>query len=265
MLTLGRYWKKVYTLMTRTRPLVYGISCICHADAGIRYIGKTTNLHKRINAHRTSSKEGQTKLYRWMRRHDYTFSIVEDDVIESNLNDREIFLIAEYRKIGNLLNMTDGGDGQSPGWVPSNELRKQWSEQRIGPGNGRYGKSLTPEQKMNISVGIKNSPAFQGRLATARANRKPKPPPNPRVYLSSANNPTYGIARTVDVRKKISDSKMKLGPDARLELIVGFSELRSINKSDRAVAIILGRKYGISINSVLRYVGIVERERAFDE
>lgn len=63
---------------------------------------------------------------------------------------------------GTLSNLTDGGDGNL-GWVPSEETKKLWSEQRkithSGENHPMYGKKMSQEHKDNLSKAKKGKNA----------------------------------------------------------------------------------------------------------
>lgn len=67
---------------------------------------------------------------------------------------KENELVLKYGRLNNgtgiLTNLTDGGEGLS-GFIPSDELRKRWSESRKGQDNGMYNKKHTQTSKEKIS------------------------------------------------------------------------------------------------------------------
>lgn len=120
------------------------------------YIGFASNIENRWSHHKynTLKTEIQSHLYRSMRKHGIdTFKISELESYETEKEalDGETFWIAYYKSIGaELLNMTDGGEGQSG---------HRWTEDR----RANYilkktGKKLPPcseERKLKISIANK--------------------------------------------------------------------------------------------------------------
>jgi len=76
---------------------------------------------------------------------------IADD--EQDCFEKEKQLIEQYGRKNNntgiLTNLTNGGEGVC-GFVPPDELRRRWSKQRKGPGNGMYGRTHTPEAREKI-------------------------------------------------------------------------------------------------------------------
>lgn len=105
----------------------------------------------------------------------YIVEILVDDIPHEDAKELEIFLISLYGRrdlgLGNLVNMTDGGEGSfgreckqeskdkiaagNRGKVYSEETRKKWSELRKGSGNPMFGIKRSAEtiQKTKDSRG----------------------------------------------------------------------------------------------------------------
>lgn len=109
----------------------------------------------------------------------YEISVLErlgDNATNEELNDAEIFHIAYYRSIGmKLLNITDGGDGQSLGYKPSEETRKKVSV-------ACKGKLHSKEARMQMSVSQKKrwetlvlSAETRGRMSDSHKGKKQSP------------------------------------------------------------------------------------------
>lgn len=116
------------------------------------YIGKTlTSINKRIKDHISESKRGsRLKVHNAMKKYNYEFtiSILEDSIIESDLSDREIFYIAKYNSTIHSIgyNMTYGGEGVSSVSV-SLETRKKQSIAKTG----KKAPERSEEWRCNIS------------------------------------------------------------------------------------------------------------------
>ena len=106
------------------------------------YIGQTRNtLNKRLSAHKSESKTKDCMpLYRAIRKYgweNFEYSILEDEIILSELNEREICYIKHYDTYRNGYNATTGGD------VPleqSKESRYRQSEALKGRATWNKGK-----------------------------------------------------------------------------------------------------------------------------
>lgn len=102
------------------------------------YVGKTElpfNIRK--NNHLSDTRRGcQFAFHRALRKHgeeNFLWEIIEDGIEDKTLLDeKERYYIALYKSFGPKgYNMSEGGEGQT-GWVPSEETRAKWSEQRKG-------------------------------------------------------------------------------------------------------------------------------------
>lgn len=137
----------------------------------VRYVGVTHNRVKRINAHINSSKKGKTHCQKWIRKLlsmnlKPLYSVIEIGT-GTAWKDREKFWISEYRKICNLTNLTDGGDGVL-GYKPTKEQRLKLSIRATG-------KSLSEEAKNRISEFMKNrsvSIETRQRISSSLTGRK---------------------------------------------------------------------------------------------
>jgi len=139
------------------------------------YIGKTTRqFNKRINSHKSIANRNKgSYIHKAMRKYgidNFTFSIVEDNIISENvLNEREIFYIQSLKP---KYNLTIGGDGMK-GYKQSKEhIDKRTSSYK--------GKPLSEQTKAKLSATMK------GRVS----NRK-------------------GVKLSEETRKKMSESQFK--------------------------------------------------------
>jgi hypothetical protein len=96
--------------------IIYGLSS-SENPSDIRYIGKTTNLEKRLKKHLSNSSliEDSHKnnwILKELDKGNFITSTIIEEVEESNWEDKEIYWIAEYKKMGfKLTNSTIGGEG----------------------------------------------------------------------------------------------------------------------------------------------------------
>ena len=93
--------------------LIYVIHCTINDK---KYIGQTINsLDERWKEHVQASKDGETLLYRAMRKHGidaFKISLVEECQDRIQLNEREIHWISKLKTLGEFgYNLTAGGQG----------------------------------------------------------------------------------------------------------------------------------------------------------
>lgn len=129
------------------RGVIYGL---CDPSTGeVRYVGKTSrDPSERLRGHLTDARLGQTHLHRWLRSVSCEPSLVilEHDPEDLNVTERE--WIARLRAGGTqLCNLTDGGDGFSPGWKPSAHTRAKQG----APHRGKT-KSRAHREKISASL-----------------------------------------------------------------------------------------------------------------
>lgn len=112
---------KIYLLSSSENPTYY------------RYVGKTIiPLRQRLREHLRC--KGGRHLNAWIKLQTAKGNEIRITLIEDNSStDREIYWISTFRKWGyNLCNLTDGGDGNSPGNKHSPETRRKISESNKG-------------------------------------------------------------------------------------------------------------------------------------
>ena len=186
---------------------IYGL--VCPIENEIVYIGQTTIvLNKRLAQHITETKtkiknkRQLSKKCKWIKnlislKMESLIKIISMELCESKniyleLNKKEIFWISKY---SNLLNSTNGGDGNK-GYKHTEECKKRMSEIKLdyfkhneairGEEHVLYGTKHSEEYKKNISKKLKeyykNNPKFSGEL-----------------------NPLYGIPQSEETKDKISE------------------------------------------------------------
>lgn len=173
-----------------------GIYCFENKINGMKYIGKSVNLRKRIKDHINQLRIGKdacTYLQNsWSIHGEENFSIyvIEECGVES-ISDMEIYYISYYNtKRPNGYNLTDGGDGTN-GYNWTNEQRqsivgsgnpfhnkkhteetkKIMGDSQRGSKNHNFGKKFSDEIRMKL---IENHPDFSGdnhpQFGTKRKN-----------------------------------------------------------------------------------------------
>jgi len=148
------------TSISSTKNVIYGLSCTCHPEKGVRYVGLTTmTVEKRVWKHKSEARLGKgLPIYNWLRKHgeeNLCWEILQScDALELNAN--EILWIAKLREQGNkLMNVTAGGDGLS-GLSADGRLRMSVA---------MSGRVFTEEHRANMSIASKRSHA-SGRTCT---------------------------------------------------------------------------------------------------
>lgn len=214
-------------------PLVTGMDeCLIYGLADprtgqIRYVGKSSSGLKRPQAHaKPSELKGRTHKVRWIRElqaEGLTYGVQVLSVCEpDDLDDAEIFCIAYGRHQGwPLTNATDGGDGQSRGYVPSPEACAKLS----AAGRGR---SFSAETRAKISAANRgrHSVSAETRAKMSAAKLGTPLSPEHRAKLSAVRK---GKPRSAETRAKISATKKgkPRAPRAYAGVMTGLPRLKS--------------------------------------
>ena len=173
--------------------VIYCFHCIF---SGKKYIGKSINLTKRLSRHRRNVKNNTiSKFYTAVRKYGwegFVFGIIEECDVD-NLDEREIFYIEKYKSLIEGYNMTEGGDGGIT-WIPTNEIRKKYSERmknfkhtdeakkKISEAN--KGRKWSEEAKKNLSEKLKGKkgPVFSQEVRD-RLSKIKKGVPKPKEVI----------------------------------------------------------------------------------
>jgi len=168
------------------------------SPSGKSYIGKTIkSTQERLNEHIKLSDKGSTHIFhRAIRKYgieNFITIVLEDNICQDKVNEREKYWIAYYDTYNNGYNMTEGGDGGDT--ISNNPNRdkicKKISEANSGSGNGFYGKKHSEENKQKWSEQMKGNKYMLGHNHTEESKKK-----------ISENNKSG----TSEVKKKISES-----------------------------------------------------------
>ena len=155
------------------------------------YVGKTKRLKKRITTHKRQAKNNNPlpkyrKLKKILLNSDIRVAIIEADIPDDQVNQREQQYIAEFRRQGHqLYNLTDGGEGgdtytNNPRRQQILEYRKHlrdttdWTEKISEARRGQSWGSHTENAKRKISEarqGIEFSSQHKANLSIARKKR----------------------------------------------------------------------------------------------
>ena len=154
--------------MMRT-GIIYGYT---NLESGRMYIGQTVYPDYRWKQHRYGKyKNGWHKDYQ-NNPDKYEYSIIEYDVPEDKLDEREIFWIKFFDSYHNGYNLTEGG-------------------------NATRGYRHSEEAKLKISERMK------GKTHSLEARKKMS---EHHVDVSGEKNPMYGKTHSEEARKKMSDA-----------------------------------------------------------
>lgn len=181
---------------------LYVIYALYHQDDyKIRYIGLTTlgaesRLKRHIYQSKYNEKVGiQRKISNWVNKYSDRILIrVLEECPENNtdyLCYAERYWISFYRNLGvDLLNATDGGEGTF-GWVPSDETRLLWKNQRTGrPLTDEWKKNIGDSQRGMSKEFLRNRPAWNSGKTFPE--------------LSGENSPRFGTTHSTESKKKMS-------------------------------------------------------------
>lgn len=110
------------TTVPPRKGVIYGLSCACHPEAGVRYIGQTSQPPaKRLMQHKSSSRHERTRRFpvsRWINSHGAGSVVMEVLAQGNTLAELDALEIEYIRRFGTYgargLNATTGGGG-TPG------------------------------------------------------------------------------------------------------------------------------------------------------
>lgn len=155
---------------TKKKWEIYGLADPQSGE--IRYIGVSHNPKKRYLSHLSTSKTRKTYKDNWI------FSLLEKNLkpiytlIEVGFGktwkEREKYWISEYRKIGRLTNLTDGGEGVL-GLYHSKDSREKMRSAHLGV-------KLSKEHCKNISKALSLRPIteeYRKKLSQSCSFKKP--------------------------------------------------------------------------------------------
>ena len=206
---------------------IYGLA---HAGE-IRYVGKTiqdpvVRLREHVSTARRDER-GQRHLSDWLRSIGYEPEVVTlERCRQDMLNEAERSWIATARMYGcRLVNMTDGGEGQRPGYRHTAEARArqseaqkgktiqrspEWREKVAANGRARRGIPLSADTRRKLSEALRGrpgkprSPETRAKISAVLMARPDRSPPNKgKVGVSS------------ETRARMSESARARDPESR--------------------------------------------------
>lgn len=173
------------------------------------YIGKTAYALKTRKACHLSyaRKNKNTYFHKAIRKYgevNFEWVVLAETDSELKLNVLEKFYIMAYRKMVNVYNLSDGGDGQL-GRSPSEATRKKFSELYRG-------KTISKETKEKISKGNKGkirTDEFKKNLSEKRKGRIHSEETRKKMSVAQMGNKrALGNVLSEETRKKMSAAQM---------------------------------------------------------
>lgn len=193
-------------------------------ENGHMYIGKTNGsleVRKQGHLYDATKRHRNTAFCNAIRKYGlegFDWSILEDDILDEELNDKEKYYIAKYNTFLNKqhYNMTEGGDGFSP----SEEIRRKISEAKTG-------KKLTEEHKRRIGESGKGRKNSQETKKKMSFSAKESWTEERRNLMSETMKNKH---KSEEHRKHLSEAKIKK------ETLVAKNEVETLIFSDRKEA-----------------------------
>lgn len=179
----------------------------------VRYVGKSINPKERLATHIREARNGSVlHSRRWIsgllsKNMKPELIVLEELDTAEEANEAEKYWIASFRIIGaNLTNRTDGGDGQSQGYKPSQEA--------IAKIVGKLkGQKRSDEVKERYKAAFNKPEVREGRRASHRKLMETNP-----AWLEATRTGRTGMKNSDETKKKQSESwteKRKLEHAAR--------------------------------------------------
>lgn len=162
----------------------------------IFYVGKGTGRRAFLKTNRSVYWNNIIKKY------GYVVDIVEENLTEQEAFERETFYIKKIGRrdlgTGTLVNMSDGGEGQS-GLIPSVETRRKISESNKGKIAHNKGKSPSEETRRKLSEAKKGNKYTLGWNPSEETRHKMS-------ESRKGNKNTLGWNPSEETKRKISES-----------------------------------------------------------
>lgn len=180
--------------------IIYGYT---NLESGRMYIGQTLYPERRWNAHRYGKyNNGWHKDYQ-NNPQKYEYSVIEYDVPEDKLDEREIFWISFFDSYHNGYNLTPGGS-LSSGFKDkhhSDETKQKISEAMKGEHH------VDVHGEKNPMYGKKHSLETRKKMSEHHADVSGEKNPFYNNHsLAGEKNPMYGKTHSLETRKKMSDA-----------------------------------------------------------
>ena len=189
--------------------IIYGYT---NLESGKMYIGQTLYPKRRYKAHRYGKYKNRWHIDYQKNPYKYEYSVIEYDIPEDKLDEREIFWIKFFNSYHNGYNLTEGGGGSRGCSVPISTREKLSKIHK--------GKPKTFEHRQKISEAQRGKPkTFEHRQKISEAQKGSKPWNTGKHWsnevkqkISDANkglhtgkkNPMYGKKHSDEAKAKVS-------------------------------------------------------------
>ena len=171
--------------------IIYGYT---NLESGKMYIGQTLYPERRWNTHRYGKYKNGWHIDYQKNPEKYEYSVIEYDVPEDKLDEREIFWISFFDSYNNGYNLTEGGNS-TRGYKHTEEYKLYMSKLHSGSNNPFYN---------NHSLSGKNHPMY-GKKLSEETRKKISD------AIKGENHPMYGKKLSEETRKKISEASNHKG------------------------------------------------------
>lgn len=215
----------LYAIVKRNEPSILGIFIFM----AIVYIHRRNDIEDSFlnvfyvgiskNYRRPTIKYKRNSMWnRIVKKHGYKIEITHQDLCWEEACAIERYLISFYGRhdlgLGNLANMTDGGDG-AVNFIRSEELNKAHGERMKGENNPMFGRSAQVGKK-GFFTGFRHSEETKKRISESLKKRDYKMSDELKKKLSELNkkrtginNPNFGRKHSEETKRRISESNKK--------------------------------------------------------
>lgn len=177
------------------------------------YVGISKNYRRPTTKYKRNSMWN-----RIVKKHGYIIEVTHENICWEEACVIEIYLIAFYGRrdlgLGNLANMTEGGDGVV-NYIRSEEQNKAHSLRMCGENNPMFGRSAQIGKK-GFNTGKKHSEETKKRISESLKKREYKMSEELKIKLSElhknrtgSNNPNFGRKHSEETKRRISESNKK--------------------------------------------------------
>lgn len=141
--------------------VIYGLSCLCHPEKGIRYVGMTTRGLKARAGEHLHGGNHNLPVAKWIKSHGQENIRAEVLQVEDDfalLNAAEVKWIAKLHTMKQFggMNLTVGGEGVT-GHHHSEATKRRISYLTTGKRHPRWGMKNSPEHRAKISAANKGT------------------------------------------------------------------------------------------------------------
>jgi hypothetical protein len=181
--------------------------------SNVFYVGISKNYRRPTIKYKRNSMWN-----RIVKKHGYIIEVTHENICWEEACAIERYLIDFYGRrdleLGNLANMTDGGDGVV-NFIRSEKLNKEHSLRMSGENNPMYGKSAQKGRK-GFFTGGKHTEETKKRISESLKKREYKMSEELKIKLSElyknrtgSNNPNFGRKHSEETKRRISESNKK--------------------------------------------------------